>query len=662
MSKSNEPELPDVQHIVVLMLENRSFDNVLGWAYASSQPSHFIPNTPMARFNGLQGINTDRYLNRVRTPSGVRTIPPIRGYRTTRINGVDYLMPPPVDPHEEFIDMSRQIYGPWDPDLPPVITDADHGNAPRGAKPTMDSFASNYLDAVTKSGSSHTDPSAVMETGTYAQTWPFGILAHAYAVSDAWYSSTPTQTNANRAFMACGTSEGVTDNNPDGVDIFKAPTIWNRLHDLGKTWKVYWENTFLPEGIGTESWTRQSFSMLSEFGDEYFPRMGQFHRDAKNGCLPFFSFLEPSWTLQEYKEGALRGVQGSDLHPPGDIRLGLQLLSAVYSSLVTNQEKWAKTLLLVTFDEHGGTFDHVPPPDDVMPDRPHEPPYFRFDRVGPRVPTLLISPMVNAGTVFRTTKPRTADRSFPYDHTSIPATILKLAGVKSPEDYGMMDRVAVAPTFEGVLTRATPRSDGVLGMPDGHEVAFAASDPSNLVHYGDAFYLVYAGSGPLSGAFVTGGEYLGSNYLWLNHDKSKALEFRFTLGYSGKPTPFPSDTFVRTTGMVYIQIHSHHAPDAVNEGYVQLFDSTLDTYLTFGKDKGWWFPQWYISHANRERLGWGLEWDSIVTLEEHAYDSVKHWLPRKMRMQQSGETYYVSAGVDADFDDPAVGRWKIVRA
>ncbi len=659
MQSTSTDAIPQVKHIVVVMFENRSFDNMLGWAYQSIRPSHFIPDTPMARYNGLQGLDPARYTNPVLTGSEVELFTPTRGFKTTTIDGVEYLLPPPVDPHEEFEHMTRQIYGPWNPNSPPI--DDGNGNVPAGVKPKMDAFAADYATAL-GSNPSYDSISRVMETGTYSQTYPFGILAHAYAVSDAWYSSTPTQTNPNRAFMACGTSQGLTNNNSSGINIFTVPTIWNRLTTLNKTWKIYWENQFPPDGLGSKPWTRQCFSQLNTFGDEYFPRIGAFHRDARRGELPFFSFIEPSWTLEKKELGRLEGFQGNDLHPPGDIRPGLQFLSAIYSSLVSNQKAWANTLLLVTFDEHGGTYDHVPPPDNVMPDTAH-PTGFRFNRVGPRVPTLLISPMVEPGTVFRSTKTSSAGLSFPYDHTSIPATILKLAGV-SADHYGLFERTKVAPTFEGVLTRAAnPRTDIELGHLSGDWNAENDPEANELICFGDVFRLRYRSTGhPCDGQYITGDSTTNGSNLRFTSNQSQAYPFRFALGYSGNPA-IPDNQFVRTTGLVYIQIAASWPTDSRNESYLRVADTkfSVSDYCILGKDEGWWYSQWYVSNANRETLGWGLTWGSQVTLEYHALNSNTHWLPRKILPRETWHKFWVGVGQDADYANPNVGRWVIER-
>src|SRR5205807_10570483 len=109
------------------------------------------------------------------------------------------------------------------------------------------------------------------------------------------------------------------------------------------------------------------------------------HALARKGELPHFSMIEPQWTLainidEKVKwydlhhavQAMLWGIQGNDLHPPGDVRTGENLLANIYTSLSANQEAWNKTLLIITFDEHGGLFDHVPPPSAIPPDNHFE--------------------------------------------------------------------------------------------------------------------------------------------------------------------------------------------------------------------------------------------------------------------------------------------------
>ena len=147
----------------------------------------------------------------------------------------------------------------------------------------------------------------------------------------------------------------------------------------------------------------------------------------------------------------------------------------MYEALSSNAALWAKTLLVVTFDEHGGLYDHVDPGwGAVQPDAHVGPDGFEFDRYGVRVPTILASPWIAEGTVFRAP----ADSPHPFDHCSLIATILKWQGV-DPATAGLGARVAVAPTFETALNDTArndiPRfnslppgyasqNDGVLGI------------------------------------------------------------------------------------------------------------------------------------------------------------------------------------------------------
>jgi phospholipase C len=119
----------------------------------------------------------------------------------------------------------------------------------------------------------------------------------------------------------------------------------------------------------------------------------------------------------------------------------------VYEALTANAAAWAKTLLIITFDEHGGTYDHVDPGwGAIKPDIHQGPDGFQFDRYGVRVPTIMASPWIPEGTVFR----EPAGSAHPYDHCSLIAGILKWQGV-DPATARLGARVAVAPTFESVL-------------------------------------------------------------------------------------------------------------------------------------------------------------------------------------------------------------------
>jgi phospholipase C len=197
--------------------------------------------------------------------------------------------------------------------------------------------------------------------------------------------------------------------------------------------------------------------------DSHFTKLANlddFHSAARAGQLPNFTYIQPEWTIGESGTGGgLKSIlfhQGHDYHPPGNLDAGENLVKQIYDSLISNRAAWEKTLLIITFDEPIGSFDHYPPPAAIPPwVKGKEPGFkrqynFNFDRYGGRVPTILVSPLVEKSTVFRSTT------SVPFDHTSIIATILKWRGLEN-KDFG--ERTKQAPTFDNIVSLSTPRND-----------------------------------------------------------------------------------------------------------------------------------------------------------------------------------------------------------
>jgi phospholipase C len=183
----------------------------------------------------------------------------------------------------------------------------------------------------------------------------------------------------------------------------------------------------------------QSFWLLRD----HFHFYEQFQADAKSGTLPAYSFIEPRY----FSDLALP----NDQHPPHIVTLGEQLIADVYNQL-RNGPGWTKTLLIRTYDEHGGCYDHVPPPGAIPPESPIDGQAFRFDRYGVRVPAVIVSPFVQQGTVLR------PPASVPFDHTSILATLRKRFSLGSP----LTARDASAPDISGALTLPNPTNLGPL--------------------------------------------------------------------------------------------------------------------------------------------------------------------------------------------------------
>jgi phospholipase C len=219
----------------------------------------------------------------------------------------------------------------------------------------------------------------------------------------------------------------------DKTHTFTSPTIFGLLQAAGLGWAVY--------GYDEQPLTKSTFTQISTADASHFGLFTDFQAAAAAGTLPPYTFLEPSWSSS-----------GNSQHPNYDVALGEQLIHDVYEALRAGPG-WPQTLLVVTYDEHGGCFDHVPPPwGAVPPDTTTGEFTFGFDRFGPRVPTVLVSPLIAPGTVFRVPGGGT-----PLDHTSV------LKTVELRWNLGALTaRDAAAPDFGDVLTLTTPRTDDVL--------------------------------------------------------------------------------------------------------------------------------------------------------------------------------------------------------
>ena len=405
--------LPEIKHVVVVMFENRSLDNVCGWLYRDSRspPSAFVPAGSPASYGGL-----DSSLWNPRNASYFNGEPPekipIKDSATSLTN-------PNIDPEETFDHVTRQLYGPA-------------GYADPARWPML-GFVLDYEYAT--SG----NPVEIMEPFSTEQVGVLSALARSYAISDAWFCSVPSQTWPNRAFVHAGTSNGNVNNgdHPNPFD-WNVQTIFNVLQEMGLSWSVYSDASLAP------TLTRTMFPKLwNPLLSDHFRDMDDFEESCRAGSLGAYLFIEPNFLSNP-----------NDYHPPHDVHAGEQFLLRIWNA-VSQSPRWNETLLIITFDEHGGTYDHVlPPTGAATPDRASDPGQngFRFDRFGVRVPTILVSPWIEAGTVFR------SNTGTPLDHTSILATLRDWLGI--PADKMLASkRIVQAPTLEYVLTRTTPRKD-----------------------------------------------------------------------------------------------------------------------------------------------------------------------------------------------------------
>lgn len=505
-----------IKNIVVLMLENRSIDNLLGWLYADTgnQPLINIPPTASGK-PVYYGLEEGKHFLPLMHEGKVVMYPVRKG-----LCGND-LEIPEIDPREEYVHVTNQLFGnetAYDNDAPDAELVPEMLGFLQDFTESYNQdkkFLSDYTDVLIKKLKENledylsSDPGFIKKikaefrefeweeiykaapyiitklSPVLIQSWnqTFQILltytpsqlpvlnglARNFAVSDMWFASVPSQTNPNRAFLACGTSLGRDSNlEPNAVEEFDTDTIWNVLskHAPHISSTLYYSVEF-PPGSG-ECYTGHTFPRTKNSNVKFFD-MDQFYNDAAEGNLPAFSFLEPAWGWGMFKDLPFKNtyLQGCDYHPPTSVREGENFVKKVYESII-NSPQWNETLFVITFDEHGGTFDHIAPPcPSPRPDNFVSDNGFKFDRYGVRVPTILISPWVDAGVVFR------SEADLPYDHTSLTAMILKWAGVDPavPDDGispALGKRVAVAPTFENVINRQSPRTDKpVLQDPPG---------------------------------------------------------------------------------------------------------------------------------------------------------------------------------------------------
>lgn len=443
----------EIKHIVYLMLENRSFDQLLGWLYDGTQPLVNIPKQETPSYNGLKEktyFNLDK-----------------NGQKHYVIKGVDNMNVPIHDPHEKYNHVNVQLFGTED-------------NQPCDKKPTMEGF---YEDFASYNDQVH----QIMQSYTPNDLPVLNGLAKNFGVSDHYFCSVPTQTNCNRAFAASGNSLGINDggqleafvNNRDFSYLpphlsqpvgkqFNQKTMWNVISDNGfdqpSDWMHYysqgawWEDLL---GLQGYAYTRDLMTQLQDKClDQHFDKIDTFFERAEAGTLPKVCFLEPEWGLEFPIGDKDYGINGSDYHPPTNLVPGEAFVKKIYDSLTSNKETWDNTLFIINFDEHGGTYDHVgPTPCAKQPwesDGTHKPVIeecqFDFKRFGVRVPLVLVSPRVQKSTVFR------AAGDTPYDHTSVIATILTMLDIPK-ESWGLGARTANAPTFENVFEGNPVRQD-----------------------------------------------------------------------------------------------------------------------------------------------------------------------------------------------------------
>jgi phospholipase C len=361
------------------MLENRSYDHMLGFSNLAGIDA---VTGELTMANGLTGSEQNFVGS---TPYMVA-------------EGAPFAMP--IDPGHEFEDIVRQLCGPA-------------AAFPKGGPyPSIDmsGFAASYA----ATGGSH-DPGVIMQAYSPSQLPVLNALAAEFVVCDNWHASLPGPTWPNRVFVHAASSDGL-DHSPSTQEIicwetvkgleFPNGTIFDALQRKGVTRRLYAGDEFplsaALKGIG-----------LDDFRPYY-----HFAADLAQPSYPYsYVFIEPSYNvLGEYQ-------CSTSQHPLSDVTRGEALIKSLYES-VRRAPIWKDSLIIVTWDEHGGFYDHMVPPEavppgDTTPGEGHNVHGFRFDLYGPRVPAIVISPRIPKNRV---------DHRL-YDHASIPATLEAIFGL-----------------------------------------------------------------------------------------------------------------------------------------------------------------------------------------------------------------------------------------
>jgi phospholipase C len=325
---------------------------------------------------------------------------------------------------------------------------AGGGPAPVYPAITNSGFAQSFAAAIGNAS----DPAGqaigdVFRSYDPAQLPILNTLAQEFAVCDHWFASLPGPTWPNRFFAHAASSAGL-DHSPSLGEMalwdasglsFANGSIYDRLNQAGMKWKVYAGDNF-PPVLAISGIDVTDINDYSEFAGD----IGGGSYDAS------YTFIEPSYG--DFISGSYRC--GTSQHPLDDVTRGEALIKATYETLRASPI-WNESLLILTWDEHGGFFDHVPPPraappGDTMPGGSYNLYGFAFDRCGPRVPAIVVSPLI----------PRNSIDHRVYNHASIPATLEQCFGLAP-----LTARDRASQSVLGLASLATPRADAISVLP-----------------------------------------------------------------------------------------------------------------------------------------------------------------------------------------------------
>lgn len=391
-------------------MENRSFDHMLGW---------------MKRLNPIINGVTGSESNRVTVSDPNNSPQEVIFFNDTS----HYVVEP--DPGHSFQAIREQTFG---------------SDEARPGPATMGGFAQQAYEV---NGS--IEMARHVMNGFRPEMVPvYEALVREFAVFDRWFASVPASTQPNRLFVHSATSAGATSNIPALLAKgYPQRTIFENLEKDGISFGIYYQN--IPATLFYRNLRKLKYIT------KFLPYGVFFKKHAKEGKLPGYVVVEQRYT-------DTKADPANDDHPSHDVYQGQMFVKEVYETLRASPQ-WNQTLFVITYDEHGGFYDHVPTPVSGVPSPDGivgpDPFKFEFDRLGVRVPTIVVSPWIEKGSVVhKATGPYPESE---YEHSSIPATLKKLFNLSSPF---LTNRDAWAGTFESIVqTRTEPRTDCPVQLP-----------------------------------------------------------------------------------------------------------------------------------------------------------------------------------------------------
>jgi phospholipase C len=416
-----------IQYVFVLMLENRAFDHMLGFSGITGADAASGEATSI---NGLDspGSSLSNTFN---------------GESFSVTQPADYAML--VDPCHEFPCVTVQLCG------------AGAVYPPGGAYPPI--LNSGFVASYASSGG-ESNPAEIMKCYSPSQLPVLSALAQQFVVCDNWHASMPGPTWPNRCFIHAASSGGL-DHSPstseilewDSVDglSFANGTIFDRMNSGGVNWRLYAGDEFPMVGA------LKGINLLTDIH-----HYGDFASDVAQSDYPaLYTFIEPSYGQfwSDYK-------CGTSQHPLDDVTRGETLIKATYEA-VRNSPLWESSLIVITWDEHGGFYDHVPPPPavapgDTAPGSKYNQYGFTFQQYGPRVPAVVISPLISSNLIDHRV----------YDHASVPATLEAIFGL-----IPMTQRDASANGLGVLISLSDPRDDTPTELPAPAQSGVTGCDP-----------------------------------------------------------------------------------------------------------------------------------------------------------------------------------------